>query len=78
MRGMFGSTISGAASVDLGLGGGLSDRVDEETDDEKLRRKGLATQGQLSAMGDLFGYGKTGIAPTASSGMGSLSARPSR
>jgi len=49
-----------SAATDLGLGSNLSDQVDQETEDEKRRKRlGLA---QSPAVQSLFGYGQTGVA----------------
>ncbi len=56
-----------SAATDLGLGSNLSQQVQDETEEEKRRRKlGLASP---PAPQDLFGFGTTGGLAAATLGM---------
>lgn len=55
-------TMGLSAATDLGLGSNLSQQVQDETEEEK-RKKRLGLD-QSNAVSSLFGYGRTGIAAT--------------
>lgn len=56
-----------SAAADLGLGGMLNQQVADETDEERKKRlMGLSPRAKDSvAAQQLFGFGQTGVAPSA-------------